>query len=148
MQIQLVLDTGGAPAGINREALVADIQAEIDKLTAATGAAAAKPAHQPVPKGAQGDVAIIHWLVKLATNPAMSATYARALIFALNTILQAAKSKKSAPKADDKKKASAEGKSAADEKPRLAIKFPVGELILPATTAAIKVILDKLGDGL
>ena len=146
MQIQLVLDTGGAPAGINREALIADIQAEIDKLTAATGAAAAKPAHQPVPKGAQGDVAIIHWLVKLATNPAMSATYARALIFALNTILQAAKSKKSAPKADDKK-ASAEGTSAADEKPRLAIKFPVGELILPATTAAIKLILDKLSDG-
>jgi hypothetical protein len=146
MQMQLELDTGGAPAGNNRQALVADVQAEIDKLAAAAGATTAKPAHQPVPKGAQGDVAVIHWLVKLATNPSMSVTYAKALIFALNTILQAAKSKKAVSKAEDKKP-SAEAANMPEEKPRLTIKFSVGDLVLPATTAAIKIILDKLGDG-
>ena len=144
MQIKLVLDTGGAPAGINREALVADIQAELDKLTKTAGTGDAKASPQPVPEGAQGDIAIVHWLVRLAADPAMAPAYARGLIYALNAILQAAKSKMPAPKKDETKSTSADAK---EEKPRLSVTLPVGELVLPTTTAAIKAILDNLGAG-
>lgn len=142
MQIKLVLDTGGAPAGINREALVADIQAELDKLTTVAQADHAKALPQPVPQGAQGDIAVIHWLVKLASDPAMSAVYARALLYSLNAILQAAKSKIPTAKNDETKSASKEAK---EEKPRLKVTLPSGDLVLPATTATIKAILDNLG---
>src|SRR4051812_7593005 len=94
MKITVLLDTrGAAAAGVDHDALVSDIQAELDKLTASAGAGAIKPVHQPPPKGAQGDVSAIQWLIDIATDPAMAKAYAQALIYAINTILQAAKSK-------------------------------------------------------
>lgn len=144
MQIKLVLDTEGVSAGINRQALVADVQAELDKLTSAAGVQQAKPSPQPVPKGAQGDIAVIHWLVKLAADPVMSATYARALIYTLNAILRAVKSKVPAPKKND---ADASSNELKDDKPQLRVTLPVGDLVLPATTAVIKAVLDQLGES-
>ncbi|ESX00684.1 hypothetical protein X769_22580 [Mesorhizobium sp. LSJC268A00] len=138
MEIKIVLDTGGAAAaGVDRDALIANIQAELDKITSDAGATPVKPKKKAPPGGAQGDLAAIQWLVDIATNPAMAKLYAQGLIMAINAILKVAKSKE------------AEGKKTADpstEKAPVQISVSGEKIALPAATSVIKAILDKIGD--
>lgn len=137
-KVSVTLDTGGvAPAGIDYGALVADIEAELEKLGEQVQA---KPSRRATaaPAGAQGGFESIQWLLDLATDPKMAAVYARTLIFAVNQILEAANSKKKDKKA----------KSTADEpeKPPVKIKVLGKEIMLPATVVAIQEFLKTLGD--
>jgi hypothetical protein len=139
MQIKVVLDSGGAAvAGVDRDALIGNIQAELDKLTANAGMEPAKPIKKAAPKSAQGDVAIIQWLIDVATNPAMAKVYAQALVFALNEILRATK-QKDVPRSKSTSKTPPRGE--------FSVRITVlgKQIALPAATSAIKGILDKLG---
>jgi len=139
MQLKLILDTGGAPTGIDREALVNNIQAELDKFAKAVRAQPPKRTSEPVPEGAQGVISIIHWFIQVLTDPAMAPAYAKTLVYALNDILLAIRlSKKSAQNEQHDPK---------DEKPQIKLSISKIELILPAATATIKKFLESLGDN-
>ena len=144
MQIRITLDTGGAAiAGVDRDELVADIQAEVDKLAGEVGTETAKPDYEAAPRDAQGDISVIQWLIEVATDPEMAKFYARALILSINAILSAAKSKET----KDNKKGS-KGPKPDDANDRSIVRISVlgKEFMLPATTSAIKSILNNLGD--
>jgi hypothetical protein len=158
MRIEVVFDSGGAAvAGVNQQALIADIQAELDKLAEQAKAEPARPLRKPPPAGAQGDWSSFQWVMDIVTDPAMSQAYARALISAINTILQAAKSKeskadkrseKTSPAKSKKSKAAGmrKGKPSAST-PDAPVRITVQdkEFLLPVATDAIKVILKKIG---
>ncbi|MBX9646720.1 MAG: hypothetical protein K2X57_06670 [Xanthobacteraceae bacterium] len=142
MDIELLLDRrGAARAGVDYSALAANLQAEIDKLAKREGVTAGPPLEQGPPDGAQGDPALIHWLVHLATEPAMAKAYASALIFALNEIVAAIRPKNASGTAiaeDDK----------SDNAPAhlsVRIKKLGNDVVLPTTTAAIQAFLENLG---
>ena len=137
-KISVTLDTGGvAVPGIDYGALVADIQAEMDKLGAGASAKAAKKTIA-APTGAQGGFESIHWILEFAADPKMAAVYARALIFAVNQLLNVAESKK-------KEKSSLKPPKDPGEPP-VKIKALGKEIMLPATAAAIQEFLKMLGE--
>lgn len=142
MDVELTLDrSGGSKAGVDYGALEDNLQAEIDKLAAQDNVTSGAPERSAAPDGAQGDHAMIQWLVHLATEPAMAKTYANALVFALNEIVGAVRSRQTATE---------EGTSAGDEPPaRLHVRLAkLGKNItLPTTTAAIQAFLEGVGDA-
>lgn len=141
MKIDVLFDTlGAAPAGIDREAVIANIQAEVDKLTEAAKSAPASKKMVAPPEGAQGDLSGVQWLIDIATDPEMAKIYAKGLIFALNAILASSYIGKSSDT-----KAEGEKDSAKPVKVTVKDKNLVKEIILPAATAVIKEFLDSLG---
>lgn len=142
MDVELSLDRkGAAKAGIDYTALADNVQAEIEKLSKREGIEAGQPVEQGPPDGAQGDPALIHWLVHFATEPAMAKTYASALIFALNEIVAAVRTKKASgePMVD--------GDTQTNATVHLSVKIKkLGkDLVLPTTTAAIQAFVESLG---
>ena len=136
MQIQVAFDTSGAAvAGVDRDALIADLQAELDKLATVAKVPSPRPDKQPPPRGAMGDAAIVQWLLEVATDPALAKVYAQGLLLAINSILNAAKTREAEPPPG-----SQEG---AEEKPvRVTV---LGKQIgLPVAAAVIKSFLDHL----
>jgi hypothetical protein len=146
MDIEIVFDTNGsAVAGVDRHVLVADIQAELDKLASQAGAKPIQPTRQLPPEGAQGDFASLHWLLHMATDPAMAKVYAQGLVFAINSLLAAAKSKENGDTGSAGKPANPS--QAPAEKLLVNISLLGKEIALPATTAVIKAILDQIGSN-
>lgn len=144
MEIEFVLETDGAAvAGIDRVALVADIQAELDKFVLTAGAPPAEPTPRTAPAGAQGDWTAIHWLLHVAAEPSMAKVYAQGLIFAINTILEAAKSKETKGSEASRKETTS---ASLPGKPSVTVKMIGKEIALPATTIAIRLMLDQLGN--
>lgn len=138
MEIKVLLDTGGAAAaGVDRNALIENIQAELDKVTADAGAVPVKPRKKAPPEGAQGDLAAIQWIIDIATNPAMAKAYAYGVIMAINAIVKAMKSKESG----DQK-----GTDKGPEKGPVKISVHGKNIVLPAVTSTIKSFLEKIGD--
>lgn len=90
--ISIQLDTSGIDAaGVDLRALQADLQAEIEKFAEESGLPVPTPEAVPAPQGAQGMDQMVHWLMHLASEPAMAKVYARMLFYALNEITKAAK---------------------------------------------------------
>lgn len=90
VKIELRLDTGGAAvAGVDRAALIDNLQAELDKFALAAGAPEPAPQTQPPPPGAQGDGSIVQWIMELAADPVMAKTYVRGLVLAVNSLMSA-----------------------------------------------------------
>lgn len=141
MDIRIILDTeGAAVAGVDRDALIANLQAELDKLATKANIASPKPAKTSPPEGAQGDAALIHWLITLATDPAMARVYAQGLITAINAIASAAKAKES----NSDNINSREGDEQLPKKP-VRITIFDKEIALPVAASLIKAFLDSLG---
>ncbi|MDB5539910.1 MAG: hypothetical protein JWQ89_1637 [Devosia sp.] len=143
MKIEVIMDTGGvATAGVDRAALVDNIQAELDKLAATAKTAAPQPKAQPAPAGAQGDLSVLQWILDIAADPVMAKAYASGLVYAINQILNAARSEQSGDKADQT------SGSDTDEKPVVKISIFGRDLALPVATAVIKKFLESLdGNG-
>jgi hypothetical protein len=140
MDIKIVLDTrGAAAAGVDQKALIADIQAELDKLPHEEKSKK-PPVAEPAPKNAQGDPTAFHWLLHIATDPAMAKVYAQGLAFAINSLLSSAQRKK-ATKNDDE----APAKDASAGPGIVNITAFGKELLLPATTVAVQAWLQSLG---
>lgn len=142
MNVNILLDRrGAAKAGVDYGALAENLQAEIDKLAKREGVTVAPPNEQAPPDGAQGDPALIHWLVQVATEPAMAKAYASALVFALNEILAAVSPKKTSGKL------AAEGDKSDDAPAHLTVRIAkLGkDVVLPTTTAVIQSFLEDLG---
>lgn len=138
MEIKVVLNTGGdAAPGLDRDALVADIQAELDKAAEAASSPPAKLKKTPAPEGAQGDFSAFQWILDIAADPAMAKLYARGIIMAINALLMAARSKEPGSKDSTDNTA---------EKPTVEISVLGKKIALPVATSVIKTILDKLGD--
>jgi len=139
MEVQVAFDTSGAAtAGVDRDILIADLQAELDKLAAHAGAQAPNPDKSPPPDGAQGDAAIIHWLLHVAADPAMAKVYAQGLISAINSILTAAQNRETGSSPPG------EGQESAPKPKPVNIKVLGQEIALPVATAVIKAFLDQL----
>lgn len=144
MDLDLSLDRrGAAKAGVDYGALTENLQAEIDKLAKREGVTVAPPNEQAPPDGAQGDPALIHWLVQVATEPAMAKAYASALLFALNEILSAVRPKKGSSER------AAEGDKTDDAPARLNVRIAKfgKDVVLPTTTAVIRSFLEDLGNS-
>jgi len=136
MDIKLTLDThGSAASGIDRGALVSNIQAEIQKLADAAAIAVPPAQGEKPPAGAQGDPTIWHWVLHFAEQPQMLKLYAQGLISGVNSIIEAAKGKSVSSSTEDPQPLGA----------RLEILGK--EILIPATTAAIKTFLDALNEG-
>lgn len=139
MKFEVTMDTGGsAVAGVDREALIANIQAELDKLAAAAGTSSPEPKQQPAPAGAQGDLSALQWIIDVATDPVMAKAYATGLIYGVNQIITAATSKKSGDNPP-----AGQGQET-EEKPMVKIKFLGKEVALPVATSVIKRILESI----
>ncbi len=139
MEVRVAFDTSGAAAaGVDRDSLIADLQAELDKLATRADAPTPKPDKSPPPEGAQGDAAIIHWLLHVAADPAMAKVYAQGLLTAINSILTAAQSR------ETESSASSEGQEPAPKPKPVTIKLLGQEIALPVATAMIKAFLDQL----
>jgi hypothetical protein len=138
MNVTVSLNTGGsATAGVDRQALVDNIQAEVEKLASASGAAAPSTTYTEAPAGAQGDIFSVHWLLHLAQTPNMIKVYINGLVFALNSIASSARR----PDASDKN---------GDEKanpPLVKVDVLGKEFLLPASVAVIQSILDSIHWG-
>ena len=140
MEIRVAFDTNGAAAaGVDRAALIADLQAELDKLAEAAKVAPPKPDKQAPPAGAQGDAAVVQWILEVATDPAMAKLYAQGLLLAINSILSAAKNRE-APSTET---------SESEQHTTKAIKVTVfgKELGLPVAASVIKTFLEHLQDS-
>lgn len=139
MDVQVAFDTSGAAAaGVDRDSLIADLQAELDKLAARADAPAPKPDKSPPPEGAQGDAAIIHWLLHVAADPVMAKVYAQGLLTAINSILAAAQSRETEPSPQS------EGQDSAPKPKPVTVKLLGQQIALPVATAVIKAFLDQL----
>lgn len=131
MELQIELDSQGVAArGVDMRALRENIQAELDKI--AVSAKVTKPVAAEVapPAGAQGDLAVIHWLLHLAGEPGMIKIYAKAAVFGINELVRVAR-RSTEDKGDEKQ-----------TKLQVRIKGLAKELILPATEAVIQGALD------
>jgi hypothetical protein len=142
MDITVILDTGGKSIeGLDKGALQADIEAEIQEFALRTNA---KPPHRrtvSAPPGAQGEDQLIHWLVEVLKEPAMIGVYARTLVFALNELAS------SVSKIRNKSKPTPGGTEHAQP---FAVRVSIlgREILLPAATAMVKQFLeDALGSG-
>jgi hypothetical protein len=135
MNVTVSLNTGGsATAGVDRQALVDNIQAEVEKLASAAGAAPPSTTHTDAPAGAQGDIFSVHWLLHLAENPNMIKVYVNGLVFALNSLASAARRTDNPVKnADDK-----------SNHPLVKIDVLGKEFLLPASVAVIQSIIDSI----
>lgn len=137
MDVTVSLNTGGsATAGVDRQALIDNIQAEVEKLASISGAKAPVPTHVDAPAGAQGDVFSVHWLLHLAQNPNMIKVYINGLVFAINSIVSAAR-KPEQPEQDAEK----------TRRPLVKIDVLGKEILLPASVAVIQSILDTINRG-
>ncbi|SPU47821.1 Uncharacterised protein [Brevundimonas diminuta] len=137
MDIRVAFDTNGAAVeGVDHAALVADLQAELDKLAAEANVAPPKPDKQSPPEGAQGDAALIQWALDIATDPAMAKVYAQGLLLAINSILTAAKSKEAPAETE-----------ATQQKRAVTVSIFGKDIGLPVATAVIKTFLDHLQDS-
>lgn len=151
MQINVIFETyGTAVAGVNKEALTANLQAELDKFAASVGAEPPKAKTKAAPPGAQGDFSAVQWLIDMASDPAMSKAYVKALIFAINALLQAAGAKEAKPEPPPKrgKRASKSAKKSTETEDEPAVRIAIlgKEIALPAATSAINALLKQLGD--
>ncbi|MEY2536779.1 MAG: hypothetical protein QOG67_519 [Verrucomicrobiota bacterium] len=141
MDLTIAYDTkGSAVAGIDRNALIANIQAEVDKFSTQVGTKTVPATQKPAPPGAQGDSSITEWVMKVAADPAMVKTYIQILVFAINELVSAAKTKERGAE----KKASSTSKEA-DDKP-VKISILGKQILLPATQAVIKALIDNIKD--
>ena len=141
MELSVVFDTkGSAVAGIDKAALISNIQAEVDKFSAQLGAKTVLGHQKAAPAGAQGDSSATEWIMKIAADPAMARTYIQIFVFAINTLVSAAKTKE--------KGAEKKSPSKSNEKEDKLIKVIVlgKEILLPATQAAIKAVFDSIKD--
>ena len=137
MDVVVSLNTGGsATAGVDRQAIVDNIQAELGKLSSASGAKAPVSTEIDAPAGAQGDVFSVHWVLHLAQNPNMIKIYINGLVFAINSIASSAK-KREVSENEDKK----------DESALVKIEVLGKEFLLPASVAVIQSILDTIHWG-
>lgn len=136
IEIDLV-NNGSIPHGIDYQALIDDIQSEIDKLDSVTDIQYEKIFHKP-PEGAQGDIPGIEWLLDFLTDPDKAKFYARTLIYTLNQIITSLVnnegSEDNRPKTKVKK----------SKKIEMTIKFFGKELVLPTLTDNIEDFLDSL----
>lgn len=139
MSIELSLETSNAIAGVDRDALIANVRAEFEKLERH-----AKSQNDPVevsedrtppPPNAQGVDQLILWAVEFAQNPALAPVYARGLIFAVNELLRAVKK--------------GPARDGAEDRPGFGARLKVlgREISLPATQAAITEFLKGLDAG-
>jgi hypothetical protein len=155
MQIGVIFDTAGnAVPGVDQGRLVDDIQAEVDKLASKLHIESVRTSRTRPPPGAQGDWASFHWVIDVATDPRMASVYARALISAINLIIQSAgfpkpatTKKVSESKKSKKKPAKSNTSKAVQSSAERPVKMKFGgkEILLPATTAAISAFLKHFG---
>lgn len=141
MDVSVVLDTrGAATAGVDRNALVANIQAELDKVAQEAKSNKSSPVAEAPPTNAQGDPTTLHWLLHIAGDPAMAKVYAQGLAFAINSLLSSAQSKQSTSSEDG-------GKTNGISKDTGIVNIKVlgKDILLPATTAAIQIWLQSFG---
>jgi hypothetical protein len=139
VDLTIVFDTkGSAVAGIDRAALIANIQAEIDKFSSQLGTKSVSATQKPAPSGAQGDSSITEWIMKIAADPAMVKAYVQILVFAINELVSAAKTKERGAERPSSKKE-------VDDKP-VKITILSKQILLPATQAAIKAVIDSIKD--
>ena len=139
MSIELSLETSRAVAGVDQEALIASVRAEIEKLErharSSNETVEVTEKRVPPPPGAQGVDMLVQWLVELAQNPAMAKVYAKILVFSINEILLLAKR--------------AAGKTAGDDAPGVGARLKVlgKDVMLPTSEAAIGEFLKDLDAG-
>ena len=143
MEVELILDRGAAAkAGIDYGALEQNLQAEIDKLVVRDGVTSNAPERTPAPADAQGDHTLVQWLLHIAAEPTMAKTYANGLVFALNEIVGAVRSRGSS-------EGSSLGGASANDVPPASLRVRLAklgkEITLPTTTAAIQAFLENLG---
>jgi len=138
VDVKVTLNTeGSAIPGLDRDALAANIRAELQKLAEESGSPSVSEMTEPAPSGAQGDLFTIHWLLHLAREPGMIKLYIKGIVFAVNTLVTASK------KTEDK------GAEESNNKKANIVRLDVlgKEFLLPATTAAIQSILDSIDWG-
>ena len=144
MKLNVVLDTKGvAAAGVDQNELIADIQAEVDKLASQLGSKPIKPRREQAPETAQTDMEILQWLIDIATDPEMARSYARVFIYSINSILTATKSRESNPDNSLRKNS---GKRKSEDSSKARVEILGKKILLPTTARAIKAILKELGE--
>ncbi len=136
MELQLFLTCSDAHAGVDQQALIDDVQAEVEKLEPYL-TEKSKQVSLPPPRDAQGGVQVIQWLLHLASDPKMAIVYARAFIFAINKILESR---------TEKVATTQKGKGVQKKKrpTPITIKALGKELILPAAAVLIEEFLKSL----
>ena len=134
VNLEIELNSRGAAArGVDMQALQDNIQAELNKIAASAKIQEPRPTKSAPPAGAQGDAALIHWLLHLAGEPSMIKVYARAAVFGVNEFLRAARRRIEENENGDKE----------PETLTVRIKRLAKDIVLPATEAAIKATLDE-----
>ena len=142
MNIKVSLETNEvSAAGIDQAAVIADIEAEIQKL-ATQLEVKLKRSEKPAPPGAQGEFELIEWILQLAQDPKMAVFYAKALIFAINQIVEAYHSKKKTDTSEDTPDSI---KEKIDRSP-VSINISGKTITLPAATIVIREFLKSIGD--
>lgn len=136
VDIQLSFTYSEAHAGVDQEALLADLEAEVAKVEPYLGKKP-KQVSLAAPQEAQGEVHIIQWLLDFASDPKNSILYARLFLFAVNKILESRTKKVVADK---------HGKAAKEEKrpTPVTVKALGKELALPTATRVIEEFLKHL----
>jgi hypothetical protein len=136
MELQLNLTCSDAHAGVDQQALIADVQAEVKKLEPYL-TETPKQVSLPPPRDAQGGLQVIQWLLHVASDPKMAVVYARAFIFAINKILESR---------TEKIATGQKGKGLQKKKrpTPITIKALGKELVLPTTSALIEEFLKSL----
>ena len=131
MELKIELDTQGkAIPGVDIHALRENIQAELEQIAGDAKAERPIQSETPPPPGAQGDVAIVHWLLHLLGEPGAIKVYAKAAVFGINELVRAAR------RLDVEK----EGESATLQ---VRIMGLSKDLVLPAAEAVIQAALDE-----
>ena len=141
MNISVVIEGSQLAApGIDPIAVVEDIEAEVTKLATKINVTPDRT-EKAAPTGAQGEFELIEWVVKIAQEPSMAKFYIKALIFAINQILEACRSNQKANQNDEDTSEDQLG-----GKPLVRIKVLGRSLSLPAATLVIQEFLKSLGD--
>ena len=140
MDIKISLKTNDVvAAGINQDAVIKDIEAEVNKLAEELNVTP-KRNEKKAPAGAQGGPEWIKWILKAAIDPKMAIFYAKAIIFAINKILNALKQNGS-----ETEVSSHDTKNIRQTQP-ITIKMLGKEITLPAATIIIQNFLKSIGD--
>jgi hypothetical protein len=130
-----------AVAGINQASVLSDIEAEVTKLADLLEVKPKKVEKAP-PKGAQGDVELVEWFVKIATDPKMATVYLKALVFSINKIMEAWHSKRD-PGGSTKNKTS---NSSEGSQTPVTVTVSKKSIVLPAAIITIQEFLKSLGE--